>query len=396
MKAATSYKLEALPHQVTKARSIVRKLHLYGLCLFAGEVRSGKTAAFILAAETLGDYVVITKKGAIPGVKKFTPNVTNYHQACKLEPIYKVVVLDECHRYITGYPKRSQIWKDVARICAGAEYIIFSSGTPTPESLAMLFNMLALSPDSPWKQYPRYTLWHQFYGIPYQIKIAGGMKVQQWDRVKDEMVMRDIEHLIVSMTRADAGHKFEPKDKLHKIDMNSFQDEIYIALAKDKLFEMDSEYAIVCDTPSKYLQKLHQVSGGFVNAVNDIEESKTFFIGSDKLQYIKDNFDPEDTIILAYYISEQEYLAKHFPHVGSITKNSDGVDYSHFKNMVIYSMGFSAATYQQVIGRQLNFVTRKEEVIIHFLISGVDDYVYRAVSNKESFTARWYKENKND
>ena len=59
-------------------------------------------------------------------------------------------------------------------------------------------------------------------------------------------------------------------------------------------------------------------------------------------------------------------------------------------------MGFSAATYQQVIGRQLNFVTRKEEVIIHFLISGIDQYVYNAVSNKESFTARWYKENNND
>ena len=41
-------------------------------------------------------------------------------------------------------------------------------------------------------------------------------------------------------------------------------------------------------------------------------------------------------------------------------------------------------------------MTRKEEVIIHFLVSGIDQYVYNAVSNKESFTARWYKENKND
>ena len=390
--------MKALPHQEIKAKSIVRKLRLYGLCLFAGEVRSGKTAAFILAADQLsdGNYVVITKKGAIPGVKKFTQSVTNYHQACKLDPVYKVVVLDECHRYITGYPKRSQIWKDVARVCAAAEYIIFSSGTPTPESLAMLFNMLALSTDSPWREYPRYTLWHQRYGIPYQIKIAGGMLVNQWDRVKDDMIIKDIEHLIVSMTRADAGHKFEPTDKLHKIPMTDAQEEIYKAIQDDKLYEMDAEYAIVCDTPSKFIQKLHQVSGGFYNAVNDNEESKVFQVDSNKVQYIKENFDPNETIILAYYIPEQEYLATLFPHVGSITKNSDGVDYSHFKNMVIYSMGFSAATYQQVIGRQLNFVTRKEEVIIHFLISGIDKYVYNAVSNKESFTARWYKENKNE
>lgn len=386
--------MKALPHQETKARSIVRKLRLYGLALFAGEVRSGKTAAFILAADQLsdGNFIVITKKGAIPGVQKFTPHVTNYHQACKLDPKYKVVVLDECHRYITGYPKRSTIWQDVAKICAAADYIIFSSGTPTPESLAMLFNMLALSPDSPWRDYPRYTLWHQFYGIPYQIKIAGGMLVNQWDRVKDDKIMKDIEHLIVSMTRSDAGHKFEPSDKLHYVDMTEEQEEIYEILEKDKIYGMDQCYAIVCDTPSKYLQKLHQVSGGFVNAVDDIDDkTRVYEIDSNKVQYIKDNFDPDDTIILAYYIPEQEYLAKHFPNVGSITKNSDGVDYSHFKNMVIYSMGFSAATYQQVIGRQLNFMTRKEEVIIHFLISGIDQYVYKAVSDKKNFTVKWYE-----
>jgi hypothetical protein len=393
--------LAALPHQVTKSKSIIRKLRLYGLCLFAGEVRSGKTAAFLLASQLLAEdfeVAVITKKDAIPGVKKFSSDieVTNYHQAKKLDRPYKVVILDECHRYITGYPKRSQIWKDVARITLAADYIIFSSGTPTPESYAMLFNMLALSTDSPWKDYKRYTEWHQHYGIPYQIKIAGGMLVNQWDKVKEDKILRDIEHLIVSMTRAEAGHKFEPTDKLHKIPLTEQQEEIYKRIEEDKLFEMDDEYAIVCDTPSKYIQKLHQVAGGYVNAVNDNEESKVFKIESNKVQYIKDNFDPKETIILAFYIPEQEYLASIFPNVGSITKNSDGVDYSHFKNMVIYSMGFPASTYQQVIGRQLNFVTRKEEVIIHFLVSGIDQYVYNAVSNKESFTARWYKENNND
>ena len=393
--------MTALPHQVNKSKSIIRKLRLYGLCLFAGEVRSGKTAAFLLASQLLAEdleVVVITKKDAIPGVKKFSSEieVTNYHQVKKLEPKYKVVILDECHRYITGYPKRSQIWKDVARITLAADYIIFSSGTPTPESYAMLFNMLALSVESPWKEYKRYTEWHQHYGIPYQIKIAGGMLVNQWDRVKEDKIMRDIEHLIVSMTRAEAGHKFEPSDKLHKIPLTEQQEEIYKKIEDDSLYEMDDEYAIVCDTPSKYLQKLHQVSGGYVNVVNDKEEKRVFKVESNKVQYIKDNFDPKETIILAFYIPEQEFLASIFPNVGSITKNSDGVDYSHFKNMVIYSMGFPASTYQQVIGRQLNFVTRKEEVIIHFLISGIDQYVYKAVSNKESFTARWYKENNND
>jgi len=388
--------MKALPHQVKKAGSIVRKLRLYGLCLFAGEVRSGKTAAFILAAQRLcnNEFIIITKKGAIPGVQKFTPNVTNYHQAGKLEPIYKVVILDECHRYITGYPKRSTIWKDIAKICANADYIIFSSGTPTPESYAMLFNMLALSPDSPWSAYKTYSKWHNDYGIPYKIKVANDLMVKQWDKVKDHKVLADIEHLQISMTRTEAGHKFEPTDKLHHIPLTKYQDDLYKALNKYGMYELPgNDLTILADTASKLNQKKHQISGGYVNAVNDLNESETEVIdvGTKKVRYIMDNFDPEETIILAYYIPEQEYLATKFPNVGSITKNSDGVDYSHFKNMVIYSMGFSAATYQQVIGRQLNFITRKEEVVVHFLLSGIDEDVYRAVAiDKKNFTSKWY------
>ena len=197
------------------------------------------------------------------------------------------------------------------------------------------------------------------------------------------------------MTRVEAGHKFEPTDKLHLIPLTTQQEEIISTIKKSKLYNFNEEYSIVCDTASKYLQKLHQIAGGFVNAVDLCEQTKVFQVDSNKVKYIQENFNPHDTIILAYYIPEQEYLASIFPNVGSLTKNSDGVDFSHFKNMVIYSMGFSAATYQQVIGRQLNFVTRKEEVIIHFLISGLDQYVYDAVSSKQNFTTKWYKEKDN-
>lgn len=198
------------------------------------------------------------------------------------------------------------------------------------------------------------------------------------------------------MTRAEAGHKFDAVDKLHHIPLNKLQQDIYDALDLDGMYEVTNDHTILADTAGKLLQKQHQIAGGFVNAVNDLNESETkvFEVDSDKILYILKHFNPDETIILAFYIPEQEYLASIFPHVGSITKNSDGVDYSHFKNMVIYSMGFPASTYEQVRGRQLNFIKRKEEVIIHFLISGVDEYVYKAVSNKQSFTAEWYKRNK--
>jgi len=304
------------------------------------------------------------------------------------------VLVHNCHRYITAFPKRSAIWKEVAKLTYAAEYIIFSSGTPTPESYAMLHNMLALSKDSPWNNYKAYIPWHKYYGIPYKIKIAAGMEVNGWDRVKKDKILDDIEHLIVAMTRAEAGHKFEPIDKIHEIPLSESQQNLYEALEKDGMFEIEEDFTILADTPAKKIQKLHQIAGGFVNAVSDIDEStiKNFELATKpKIEYIQKNFNPEECIILAFYEAEQKYLANIFPNTGSITKNSDGVDYSHFKYMIIYSMGFPASTYQQVIGRQLNFQTRKEEVIIHFLISGIDKYVYQAVSNKESFTVNWYK-----
>jgi len=39
-------------------------------------------------------------------------------------------------------------------------------------------------------------------------------------------------------------------------------------------------------------------------------------------------------------------------------------------------------------------IKRKTEVIIHFLLCGVDQDVYRAVSNKQNFTNSWYRKNK--
>ena len=38
------------------------------------------------------------------------------------------------------------------------------------------------------------------------------------------------------------------------------------------------------------------------------------------------------------------------------------------------------------------YYDKTKEVIIHFLISGLDQYVYDAVSSKQNFTTKWYKD----
>ena len=309
--------------------------------------------------------------------------LVNYHKVKDLKPVYDIIVLDEAHRWITGYPKRSAIWREIARLTPGVP-IIFSSGTLTPEGYSGLFNMLALSSFSPWKKFKRFTLWHKKYGKPYKIRI-NGFDITKYDRTKEQKVLDKVEKFVVPITRKEAGHIHEATDRLVYLPLSKKQDKFYKILKEDLLYE---KYHLLADTPVKLLQKLHQISGGFVKTEADLYTFKK----NPKLAWLLKNVDPDNTVILANYIAEQKMLAEYFPHTGSITKNAEGVDYSHFKNMVIYSMGFSAATYEQVRARQMN-INRTEPIEIIFLLSGIDRLVYKAVQAKKSFTASWYRRN---
>ena len=296
---------------------------------------------------------------------------------------YDFVIIDESHRWITGYPKRSTIWKQIRPFTVGKR-MIYSSGTLTPEGYSGLFNMLALSDYSPWKRYSRFTLWFEDYGRPYSIRI-NQIDIKQYDRTHEAKVLKDVKKITVTITRKEAGHKYEANDVLVNIPLSKKQTKFVAKLQRDLVIP---KHEIVADTPAKLLQKCHQISGGFVkNEDGDYYE----FEDKPKIDYIRANFDPNDTIILCHYIAEQRFLAKLFPHTGSVKKNAEGKDFSHFKNMVIYSMDFSAATYEQVRARQLNLKTRHSEVNITYLISGIDQYVYDAVVSKKNFTASWYR-----
>lgn len=399
-------------HQRRAGRKLLSRLFKYGITILAGEVRSGKTLSFIYAAQMAGvsNVLIVSKLGALKDIKKVTPDtytVVNYHQVINLTcKDYDLIILDEFHGYISkaGPKHKTNIWKSIFEISYYTP-IIFSSGTPTPETYASIYSPLSLSCKSPFTSYKKYNDWHKDYGEPYD-KVIGydhnkrkPITVRGVDRGNTNKIKKAISHLIVTITQEEAGHTFFAKDKIHHIALSHRQERIIKCLDKDKLYELPNDLTILCDTASKLNQKKHQICGGFVNCTNDLNESETSiyeFKQKPKVRYILDNFDINDTIILAYYIPEQKYLSKIFPHVGSIGKNSDGVDYSHFKNMVIYSFGFAAVTYEQVRARQMNFDKRIDDIYVHFLLSGIDEYVYEAVSNKHDFTASWYSKHKKE
>jgi len=401
--------MELLPHQVKASKKIQKKLKKNGVCLLAGQPRSGKTLSFVDAASKLfKKTLIITTKKAMPdiiaAIKAYGVSdqfdVINYHSCQKLHMNkYDCIILDECHNYITSYPKRSAIWRNIFEFTKKRLPIIYSSGTPTPEGYAGLYNMFALSFYSPWVKYRSFNIWHKDYGIAYKKIIGYDPDTEKhkytpgYDRVKNKKVKKCIKPLTVKITRKEAGHKYEAEDKLHNIPLSKEQLDIVKILDRDRVYikKKPGKRVILADLAASLPSKKRQVSGGVIKC----EKEKLLYIKNNpKIDFIKENFNPDECIILAFFEAEQNMLSEIFPNVGSITSNAEGVDYSHFKSMIIYSMGHAYKTYDQVRSRQLNMIKRKSEVIIHFLICGIDQDVYNAVSNKQNFTNSWYRKNK--
>ncbi len=409
------------------SNKLVKKLSRYGIACLWGEARSGKSRAFLNASRGWRT-LVITEKSAIDGVLSEAKeigvevDVINYQSVHKMnQEDYQLIICDESHRFISpSQAKAPIIWKEVVQFTKN-KFLILASATPTSEGFGGLYYQLGLSSWSPFP-YKRFTLFFKDYGIPTDT-YTGTRLVPSYKKTKVDKIRNDMKHLVVKLTRKKTGHEFESKDVLHKVSMTKEQKKITDILSEDKVYTK-KKLEVLTDTPVKMLGKLHQVAGGIavkaepkgvkktnfepkpkhiVKAMTDselvaYEKSKynwfeqlvKFKKTPPKVDYIQENFDPETTIILSYYKHEQEYLSKLFPHTGSVTKLSTGVDLSHYKTMVIYSMSFSSANYFQVKARLMN-IKRKTQMTVHYLVSGIDEYVLGAVQTKENFTSSWFK-----
>ena len=245
--------MKPLPHQEQIADEICKVIRQYAMVYVAGEERTGKTLASILAAEQLSvkNVIVITKKKPVDEWKKtldkYGPKkkffVTNYHQAHKINfMLYDLVILDEAHAYLSGYPKPSAMWKSL-RDKLAQKPIIFLSATPSAQSRSKLYHQLQLSTWSPWRRYTSFYQWFQSYGIPRKIMVSGQL-INNYDNTKD--FMAEIQHLFISVTRKDVGFEHEPVDVIHTIKPDNLFTAMYTRLEKK---EVIPEEEVVGDTP---------------------------------------------------------------------------------------------------------------------------------------------------
>jgi len=381
------------PHQVDGAEEVYDILKKHGLAYMAWEERCGKTLASILVAEMskATKVLVITKKKALDGwydtLRQYKHNkdytVTNYHQAKKLKPVYDLVLLDESHSYVSGYPKPSKMWKEVAALTRGIP-IIYMSATPYAQGYQLLYNQFKLSTWTPFK-FKSFYEFHRAWGIPDKIRTPFGLQ-ETYKKIKPE-VYKTISHLFSTRTRKELNFEHEPEDHLHMIELSKQTRDLYNKCMKDEMLLIPEKgIESPLDSPMKIRTTLHMVEGG----VAKVDDSYYVLDNTEKIDAIvKDFGDTKDMVIMYQYIAEGEKLRKAFKHATILqgTSFAEGVDLSMYKHLIIYSMDFSTSRYSQRRARQAN-KKRDTPIDVHFyLVDGaVSEQVYKTVAiNKENF-----------
>lgn len=370
-------------------------LREHGAVYFAMEERTGKTLTAILTAEAVGAtrVLVITKAKAIDGWletlaaygSKTVFDVSSYHKAHHREgQIFDLVIVDEAHAVISGYPKPGKILQQVRKIVYGLP-IIYLSATPHAQSYSQLYHQFALWSKSPWTHHKSFYSWFAMYGKPYSLEI-NGITIPQYDKTIEADVLAVTKHLFITKTRAELGFEHEPEDVLHYITLGADTKHVYNTLVKDELVELKAGM-LVCDSASKMRFSLHQLEGGTAILANN---TYVVLANREKADYILANWgDSEDLVIMYHYKAELTKLKAIFSKATLLqaTSYAEGVDLSMYKHLVIYSQDFSTAKHTQRRARQAN-KNRDGEIKVHFLLvaGAISERVYKTVSkNKKNF-----------
>jgi len=365
----------------------------------AMEERTGKTLISLLLCERLkiNSVLVLTKKKALGGWQETlaafphskTYQVANYHQAKKLKPVFDLVILDEAHNYISGFPKRSAMWSAV-RALTKKKPLIYMTATPYAQGPQGLFNQLALSDWSPWRSYTSPYNWFRHYGIPDPVYLPG-RTFESYKKCKTDEVLACVQHLFITKTRKELGFEHEPEDKLHYIELDTKTKQVYNHLLKRKVLNLNG-HDLVCDTSSKLRFALHMIEGGSLK----IKKLYMTLGNTEKVDYIMETWGDTDTLVIMYnYIAEKAKLETKFKKamILQATSFAEGIDLSHMQDLVIYSQDFSTARHVQRRARQAN-KNREHPIVVHYLLvkKAISEQVYQTVSiNKTNFVDRVFQ-----
>lgn len=379
----------------------------------AMEVRTGKTLTSLNAADLMGcsNVLFLTKKKAISSIEadfgllmpSYKITVTNYESLHKVESPeqYDMLILDEAHS-MGAFPKPSNRAKQVREIIKSYNpYVILLSGTPTPESYSQMYHQVYGIKKNPFIAYKNFYRFCDDYANVTERKI-NGMMIKDYTKGFDKIIKEMKPHTI-SYSLVEAGFNANISEHILHVPMSEMTYKLAKKLKKDLVIEGNNE-TILADTPVKLMMKLHQLYSGTIK----FESGGSTIIDLSKAMFIHDNFGDSKIGIFYKFKEELNALMKVFGAEYLTTdldefKNTDksialqivsgreGISLKEAECLVYYNIDFSATSYWQSRDRMTTKERLKSDVYWVFAEGGIEDKIYKAVSDKKNYTTTHFK-----
>lgn len=378
------------------------------------EVRTGKTLTALSALDCVGGVTTVlfvTKKKAIGGIQKdykalapsYRCEFINYESLHKVD-IDKIdaVVFDEAHG-MGAFPKPSNRAKEARDLVFKHNpYVIFLSGTPSPESYSQLYHqMWVLGGRSPFSESAFYKWAHSYVKI--WERMINGFRVHDYSNGIQEKIMAEVKPYMISYTQNEAGFTSKVNEYVLKVRMSDTTYRIADKLKRDLLFEGKDD-VILADTPVKLMQKLHQIYSGTVI----LESGKSIVLDKTKAEFIKERFAGKRIAVFYKFQEELKCLLSVFQedmttdlgkfHAGEcnnfaiqIVTGREGISLKEADFLVYYNIDFSATSYWQSRDRLTTMDRLENNVYWIFAEDGIEEKIYKVVQQKKPYTVSHFK-----
>jgi len=403
--------LRTYQKQISKKATSI--LNHYKFVYLAMEVRTGKTFTSLAVCQQLkvNNILFITKKKAISSISDDEMKLNecwnfwciNYESLHKLPDIkWDMVICDEAHS-LGAFPKPSKRAKQVKEIIdVSKPYVIFLSGTPTPESFSQMYHQVYGCPLNPFSKYRNFYRFADDHVNKIE-KMINGFRVTDYSRGR-ESIKHLMQPYMISYTQKEAGFQSEIKEQFLNVDIDPYIYAMCEELKRERVIEMDGEL-ILADTPVKLMSKLHQMYSGTVK----FESCNTTVLDTSKAEYIKRTFKDKKIGIFYKFKAELDALKKVFgdqlvtdlPSFDDsdkgkvialqIVSGREGISLRKADYIVYYNIDFSATSYWQSRDRMTTKTRLNNKVYWIFTKKGIEPRIYKAVSNKKDYTLRHFK-----
>ena len=400
---------------IHKGFNVIRKSRFLYLAM---EVRTGKTLTSLGIANTLAcgyNVLFITKKKAMSSVHSdyellspdFKLTVINYESLHKVsEKGWHTIIVDEAHS-LGAFPKPSSRAKAVKKMMiVNNPYVIFLSGTPTPESYSQMYHQVYGVPNNPFSKYKSFYKFAKDYVNVTQKKI-NGFNINDYSDGKKQ-ILDEMEPYTISYTQEQAGFESSIEEEILYVDMKDTTYALCKKLKRDLVIEGDSE-VILADTGVKLMSKMHQMYSGTVK----FESGNSMVLDHSKAEFIKWKFDKERIGIFYKFKAELKAIKDVFGnevcetledfdsgksrHIAlQIVSGREGISLRNADFIVFYNIDFSATSYWQARDRMTTKDRKHNKIYWLFARKGIENKIYKAVSNKKDYTLKHFRRDVTD